>query len=99
MKIYKLIHNDEVVYIGRTIATLTERKNWQYKSNPKLQSIYKECNIELIEETDDISREHYWISFYGKDNLLNIKYGDGIDKKEQNTIACRKYRLKQKQRK
>lgn len=99
MKIYKLIHNEKIVYIGRTTVELNKRKNWQYKNNPKLQSIYKECRIELIEETDDISREHYWISFYGKDNLLNMKYGDGINKREQNTLACRKYRMKKQQTK
>lgn len=82
-KIYKLIHNGEVVYIGRTKCSLIRRKGAGYKSNIKLQEIYKECDIELIEETDDVSRERYWIAYYRNNgcDLLNTKNGDGLDVK------------------
>jgi hypothetical protein len=74
-KIYKLIHNSVVVYVGRTTLELGRRKAGGYSNNASIQAIYKECEIELIEETNDVSRERYWIENY-KDTLLNIKRGD-----------------------
>jgi hypothetical protein len=80
-KIYKLIHNGVVVYVGRTKQTLKKRKSLGYKGCG-VESIHKECDIELIEETSDVSRERYWIDYY-KDTLLNIQRGDtGLCKKE-----------------
>ena len=80
-KIYKLIHNGIVVYVGRTKMTLLKRKWVGYKHNIKVDKIYKECLMELIEETDDVSRERYWIEFY-KDTILNIQKGEGLNHKE-----------------
>jgi hypothetical protein len=81
-KIYKLVHNDVAVYIGKTKLTLKKRKSAGYKKNPPVQAIHKECVIELIEETSDVSREIYWIEYY-KDTLLNIRRGDaGLSQKE-----------------
>ena len=80
-KIYKLVHPTEgVVYIGQTIQTLKRRKNSGYKYNPELHKISNECDIVLIEETDDVSRERYWINQY--DGLKNIRKGNGLDIKE-----------------
>ena len=73
-KVYKLVKEDEVVYVGITIQKyLSSRKAKGYKHIP----FYKECSIELIEETEDISREDYWITYYRSIgfNLLNIKRG------------------------
>lgn len=78
-KIYKLIHKDlGVVYVGRTKLELEIRKNQgRYRSNLELHKIYKECSIELIEETNDVSRERYWIDEFSKSyNLLNKRRGD-----------------------
>lgn len=80
-KIYKLVHNDKVVYVGRTKMTLLKRKWVGYKHNTEVDKIYKECLMELIEETDDVSRERYWIEFY-KDTVLNIQKGEGLNHKE-----------------
>jgi hypothetical protein len=80
-KIYKLIHNGVVVYVGRTKQTLNRRKNGSYKGCG-VESIHKECDIELIEETNDASREDFWVQHY-KDTLLNIRRGiTGLTHKE-----------------
>lgn len=79
-KIYKLIWNNRVVYVGQTTQSLIRRKSSGYKGTC-VEHIYKECSIELIEETDDVSRERYWIDFY-RNEVLNILDGNGFDKKE-----------------
>ena len=81
-KIYKLIHNGVVVYVGKTILGLSRRKSGGYGTNASVQAIYKECDMVLIEETNDVSRERYWIDYY-KDTLLNIQRGDtGLSRNE-----------------
>lgn len=74
------MHNSVVVYIGRTKLTLKQRRQLGYKGQ-RVESIYKECDMVLIEETDDVSRERYWIEHY-KDTVLNVKKGDGLIYKE-----------------
>lgn len=79
-KIYKLIFDNKVIYVGRTIMDLERRKSRKYKFIP----FHRSCNIELIEETYDVSRERHWIQYY-KDlgfELLNKYKGDGLDVKE-----------------
>ena len=51
-KIYKLVHAGKIVYIGCTTQELKRRKSNGYRSNEAVNSIRKECEIELIEETD-----------------------------------------------
>ncbi len=91
-KIYKLVLDGDVMYVGRTKMTLRERKAGGYKyikGDPLLDS-----TIELIEETDDISRERYWIKYYREfgSKLYNKRDGDGLDRlkkklyKENKTI-------------
>jgi septin family protein len=78
IKIYKLIYNNEIVYVGKT--------KQKYLSNRKAQGytntvpFFKECTIELIEQTDDVSRERYWIERLRSEGhpLLNKRAGDGI---------------------
>lgn len=82
-KIYKLIYNDKVVYVGKTKKTLRQRMYNGYEHNKFIKDIYKDCKMELIEETDDTSRERYWIDFY-KETTLNIQKGDGLDYKKRN---------------
>jgi hypothetical protein len=81
IKIYKLVFNDLVVYVGKTELELERRKQLGYGKNVQF---YKECEIELIEETDDVSRERFWIEYYLSIGcpLLNILKGDGLDRKE-----------------
>jgi hypothetical protein len=83
IKIYKLLFNNEVIYIGKTKQKLTRRKNGGYGKTIS-RDFLKECSIELIEETDDVSRERYWIDHYLKQGclLLNITKGDGLNYKE-----------------
>ena len=65
-KIYALIDNtDDDTYIGITIQTLKQRLREHNK--PNSNSISKKIiengdyRMELIEETDDINRERYWM--------------------------------------
>lgn len=82
-KIYKLVHEGDIVYIGRTTMSLIKRKRCGYKGCGKgmLQPILKDCTIELIENTDDVKRERYWIHFYKQkgEPLLNVSKGEGYD--------------------
>jgi len=81
-KIYKLIHNGVVVYVGITKQTLNRRKAGGYRNNASIQAIYKECEIELIEETNEVSREDFWVHHY-KDTTFNAKRGDtGLSEKK-----------------
>lgn len=63
-KIYKLIYQNEVVYVGQTTRDLKVRKLDGYRYNPELHKIIKECDIQLIEETEDKTRESHWIEYY-----------------------------------
>jgi vacuolar-type H+-ATPase subunit I/STV1 len=93
-KIYKLVYNGVVVYVGKTKLTLNQRKWKGYKSNAAVQAIHKECDMVLIEETSDVSREDFWVQHY-KDTLLNIRKGDtGLSQKEYRE-ANREHRKQQ----
>jgi hypothetical protein len=82
-KIYKLVHSElGVVYVGKTKNTLKRRKSGSYKGT-SVENIAKDCSIELIEETNDDTRERFWIEELKKDNnLLNKKGGDGFEVSE-----------------
>ena len=85
-KIYKLLINDIVIYIGQTITSLRKRKLGWYPNIPN--EILKQSKIEIIEETDDLSRERYWIKYY-RDlgcELYNRNNGSGLDYKEYRVI-------------
>ena len=65
MKIYKIIDNtNDAIYIGKTIQSLNQRLS-QHESSRGCSSkkIIEngDYKIELIEETEDESRERYWI--------------------------------------
>lgn len=86
-KVYKLIYNSELIYIGRTINSFSRRRSSGYKETclfghfgDNLREVISQCHYELIEETTDISRERYWIEYYlsvGCSTLLNISKGVG----------------------
>ena len=69
-KIYKLILNEQVVYVGITTDTLENRKKGGYK-HTGCAFILKDASIELIEETDDRYREKFWIEYY-RDLGINL---------------------------
>lgn len=73
-KIYKLVYNNQIVYIGRTTQKLNRRFSNGYKFIP----FWKDCSIELIEITEDLSRERYWIDYYKNEGieLYNIQKGN-----------------------
>ncbi len=90
-KIYRLEYKGEVVYVGQTIQKLNLRKNIGYKYIP----FWKECDIVLIEETDDVTREQFWMDYYrGKGCKLYNKISGytGLTAKEysdkHNKIYC-----------
>jgi hypothetical protein len=65
MKIYRIVDNTNGnIYIGKTIQTLNKRLS-EHKSHKLCSSreILKngDYKIELIEETEDPTRERYWI--------------------------------------
>jgi ATP-dependent Lon protease len=97
-KIYKIVDNTNGnVYIGQTIRTLKERII-AHRSLKDCSSIIIMDNndwyYELIEETDDKSREHYHIQ--NTPNCINkIKYT--FDKKDYYKNNKNKIQLKQKE--
>ena len=76
IKIYKIIYNSEVIYIGQTKQILKRRKNSGYPHIPK--EIIENSFLELIEETDDISRENYWIDYYRKEGCILYNKNKGL---------------------
>jgi hypothetical protein len=92
-KVYKLVKDGNVVYVGVTKLELRRRKSVGYRNNTNgLHSIRHECEIILIEETDDVSRERYWIDFYKDQPLLNCIAGlAGANQKELHTQYMRQY--------
>jgi hypothetical protein len=79
VKIYKLIYKGDIVYVGQTTQRLERRKAAGYGNT---LPFFKECLIELIEETNDVSRERYWIERLRSEGhtLLNKEAGDGFDR-------------------
>ena len=87
MKIYKLISNSsDLVYVGKTTKELNERM-WNHKSDFKTRGtcssklIFEtggEVSIELIEETEDDSREAFWINELNSCNIVTFKYDKEI---------------------
>ena len=66
IKIYRIVDNtNDDTYIGRTTQTLKERLRGH--TDPRSNSVSKKIiengdyRMELIEETDDVNRERYWI--------------------------------------
>ena len=91
MKIYKLTSpNTDLVYVGKTICKLQERlvnhrSDWKCRENGNKRnySSYKmfefgEVSIELIEETEDDSREAFWINELNSCNIVTFKYDKEI---------------------
>lgn len=89
-KIYKLVLNGVPIYIGKTKELYySVRRAKGYPSNQEVQSVIKECEYVTIEETDDASRERYWIDEYRKMGfkLFNKRRGDGITKEEKKELV------------
>jgi hypothetical protein len=83
VKIYRLVKDDKVVYVGKTRLTLTRRKSLGFYKMDREFS--KSCEIELIEESNDVSRERYWIDYYIKlgFDLFNRRGGDMSEKQRK----------------
>ena len=79
INIYRILYNNNIIYVGKTILTLKKRKSLPNYSVPI--EIYKQSTIELIEETEDVSRERYWITYYKENGhqLMNKRNGDHSD--------------------
>ena len=91
-KIYKLLCpiTKDVKYIGTTKRYLSERL-WRHCNPTTRDKSEKVCwiaelrksnlkpiieLIEIPEKDKEIERESYWISIYGRENLLNMNDGD-----------------------
>lgn len=68
-KIYRIVYEGKTLYVGKTKRTLKERLKTGFKFIPGLESVIDKCQIEVIEETDDASRERYWIEEYKKQDM------------------------------
>ena len=105
MKIYKIIDNTNGnVYIGKTTRNLKERlRKHKCDKGCSSREIIKngDYRIELIEETDDDSRERYWIentecvnkNIPGRTNQERYQ-----DQREYRLDKQKKYYLKNKER-
>jgi hypothetical protein len=83
-RIYKLVLDAKVIYIGITTLSLKRRKqNLDSSKHPNVD-MFKRATIELVEETDILSRERYWIDYYltANEPILNIRLGNGLDYRE-----------------
>ena len=96
VKIYKLIYKGDIVYVGKTTQRLERRKAAGYGNT---LPFFKECLIELIEETNDVSRERYWIERLRSEGhtLLNKEAGDGFDRVKYNKETYEKNKEKRKE--
>ena len=92
MRIYKITSpNTDLVYVGKTVQTLNQRMSnhkWKAKNIKNCSSIkVLECGdaiIELIEETDDNTREKYWIEELNTCNIIRYNSNPQIaDKKHR----------------
>lgn len=99
-KIYALTYNNVICYIGQTKLSLSRRFAGKHYGIPYNK---KDMNIFLIEETDDVTRERYWIDLFTKHDiqLLNKRGGNlGIANKEErleyDRIRKKKYYHNQK---
>ena len=88
MLIYKLIsENTDKVYVGRTTKTLKQRlschrshyKAWTEGTRDIYVSSFKvlehgDCSIEMIEETEDDTREGFWIKELDACNIVKFDH-------------------------
>jgi len=96
--IYKLVSdNSDLVYVGRTVRTLTERftQHRNHSTRKDRCSSWKvlehgNCSIIFIEETEDKEREKYWIDELGACNTYQLV-------RDHNTYAAR-YREKNRKK-
>lgn len=96
--IYKLVSdNSDLVYVGRTVRTLTERftQHRNHSTRKDRCSSWKvlehgNCSIIFIEETEDKEREKYWIDELAACNTYQLV-------RDHNTYAAR-YREKNRKK-
>jgi len=82
IKIYKIVSpNTDLVYVGKTELRLCDRMKvhkWTAKNTRNCSSkVIFDCgetSIELIEETDDVKRERFWISKLNSCNERKLDY-------------------------
>ena len=114
-KIYRIIDNTNGnCYVGRTIQELNDRIiDHKSKFNTrcgncssKLILKNNDWKYELIEETDDITREKYWI--HNSVNCINTRRYEGIDienrknttkiYREKNRTKAKEYQMEYKEK-
>ena len=83
-KIYRLVLDGKVVYVGQTTKKYLNSRKSHHNYIETFERV-KESEIELIEITTDITRERYWIEYYLNEGcvLFNKHKGlTGLTKKE-----------------
>lgn len=100
-KIYRLVLDGQTVYVGQTTQEYLSDRKSSHNYNKTFERI-KESIIELIEITNDKTREQYWIEYYinegcelsnkykGHSGLIRKEY----DKEWRKTEKCKEYQKK-----
>lgn len=88
-RVYRLIYDGDIIYVGITSKTLKQRLDSGYKWL-KIDGLIK---IELIEETSDFKREEYWIKEYESQGtkLLNTYIPTDIDRGTTKQLGRKEY--------
>ncbi len=90
-KIYELINLEtkEVFYVGITKKSLGSRRSGHI---PYVKSLgISRFGIRLIEETDDATRESYWIEEYKKNGHTLFNKNGGVGSKIPNNEYIKKW--------
>ena len=74
-RVYALQDGLDIVYVGITQDTLQNRWKSGWKHTKKNKYLKKNCTMYLLEETDDRTREHFYIQIFTElgHPLINIK--------------------------
>lgn len=95
-KIYKLVYNDQVIYVGSTTQKhLSQRKALGYPKIPK--EIWKKSSIQLIEETGEKSKEDFWMDYYREMGCELYNKRVSVATKDQFDNYQKEYHIKHKE--
>jgi hypothetical protein len=95
-KIYKIVDQDnKIVYIGSTTISLSQRKAIHNYQN-KISGI-NYCKIQLIEKTNDKTREDFWISYFRSTGCSLLNKNKATRNKLDDKLYYKNYHLENKE--
>ena len=105
-KIYRLILDNKVVYVGQTTQKYLNQRKACHNYNNTFERII-ESIIELIEITSDKTRERYWIEYYLSEGCILFNKRKGVtglnyeeyqkEYKEENKEKIKEYKKEYQQ--